>query len=133
MGRTVACSLRRAAPGLWQRKARPRDRGESVRMSPVRAEFLGLVDRLAARAPLPAVRAVHLPPPAADGTRDGEFCAVELEDGSLGLSFVLLGDTLARLRAPGRHDALTGMPAPALARCAGTPRRHGAGRRARRW
>jgi uncharacterized protein len=85
-------------------------------MSRIRAEFLGLVDRLAARAPLPAVRAVHLPPPAADGTRDGEFCAVELEDGSLGLSFVLLGDTLACLRAPGGFDALTGTPSLALAR-----------------
>ena len=54
--------------------------------------------------------------PAADGTRDGEFCAVELEDGSLGLSYVLLGDTLARLRAPGDLDALIGMPAVSLAR-----------------
>jgi len=85
-------------------------------MSSVASDLVGLVDRLAARRPLPAVRAVHLPPPAADATRDGEFCAVELEDGSLGLSFVLLGDTLARLRAPGALDGLAGLPAPALAR-----------------
>jgi uncharacterized protein (DUF4213/DUF364 family) len=85
-------------------------------MSSVAYDLVDLVDRLAACVPLPAVRAVHLPPPAADGTRDGEFCAVELEDGSLGLSYVLLGDTLARLRAPGGLDTLTGMPAAALAR-----------------
>jgi len=85
-------------------------------MSSVASDLVGFVDRLAARASLPAVRAVHLPPLAADGTRDGEFCAVELEDGSLGLSFVLLGDTLARLRAPGTLDGLAGLPAPALAR-----------------
>lgn len=85
-------------------------------MSSVASDLVDLVDRLAARVPLPGVRAVHLPPPAADGTRDGEFCAVELEDGSLGLSYVLLGDTLARLRAPGDLDALIGMPAVSLAR-----------------
>ncbi|QTN22109.1 hypothetical protein HZ992_18370 [Rhizobacter sp. AJA081-3] len=85
-------------------------------MNSVASDLVDFVDRLAARGPLPAVRAVHLPPPAADGTRDGEFCAVELEDGSLGLSFVLLGDTLARLRAPGSLDGLVGMPAPELAR-----------------
>ncbi len=85
-------------------------------MSSVASELVDFVNRLAARGPLPAVRAVHLPPPAADGTRDGEFCAVELEDGSLGLSFVLLGDTLGQLRAPGGLDALAGLPAPTLAR-----------------
>jgi uncharacterized protein (DUF4213/DUF364 family) len=51
-----------------------------------------------------------------EGSRDGEFCAVELEDGSLGLSFVLLGDTLARLRAPAGHPAVIGMAAIDLAR-----------------
>jgi uncharacterized protein len=85
-------------------------------MSSVASDLVGFVDRLAARASLPAVRAVHLPPPAADGTRDGEFCAVELEDGSLGLSFVLLGDTLAQLRSPGGLDALAGLPSATLAR-----------------
>lgn len=85
-------------------------------MSSVAFDLVELVDRPTARGPVPAVRAVHLPPPAADGTRDGEFCAVELEDGSLGLSYVLLGDTLAQLRAPGGLDALSGLPAPTLAR-----------------
>ncbi|MDH5538643.1 MAG: DUF364 domain-containing protein, partial [Rhizobacter sp.] len=49
-------------------------------------------------------------------TRDGEFCAIELDDGSLGLSFVLLGDTLADLRGSGEAQALAGMPALDLAR-----------------
>jgi uncharacterized protein (DUF4213/DUF364 family) len=62
------------------------------------------------------VRALHLPPPAVDGSRDGEFCAIELDDGSLGLSFVLLGDTLAALRAADGHAALAAMPALQLAR-----------------
>jgi len=85
-------------------------------MSAIAADLVALLERLARAGPLPCVRALHVPPPAADGTRDGEFCAIELDDGSLGLSFVLLGDTLATLRGPGAHTALAGMPALALAR-----------------
>lgn len=84
-------------------------------MRSCRDDLVVLATRLEALGPLPRVAALHLPPPAADGTRDGEFCAVELEDGSLGLSFVLLGDTLARLRA-GDAAALAGKPALELAR-----------------
>lgn len=88
-------------------------------MSNVALDLLALLERLAALGPLPRVKRLHLPPPAADGTRDGEFCAIELDDGSLGLSFVLLGDTLARLRnadAQAQADAVAGMPALELAR-----------------
>lgn len=62
--------------------------------------YLAQLERFAARAPLPRVRALHLPPASVDplpGDR-GEFCALELDDGSLGLSYVLLDDTLARMR-----------------------------------
>lgn len=68
-------------------------------MSEVARELVAAVGRLAERGPLPRVRALHLPPPEADGTRAGEFCALELEGGAVGLSYLLLGDTLARLRA----------------------------------
>ncbi|WP_298835684.1 DUF364 domain-containing protein [uncultured Piscinibacter sp.] len=85
-------------------------------MSDVAHDLLVLLERFAARCPLPRVHALHLPPPAADGTRDGEFCAIELDDGSLGLSFVLLGGTLAQLRAPGDRTGLLGMDSLALAR-----------------
>jgi uncharacterized protein len=85
-------------------------------MNAVAADLVALLERLACARPLPRVQALHLPPPTADGTRDGEFCAIELDDGSLGLSFVLLGDTLVTLRSPGAHTALAGMPALALAR-----------------
>jgi len=85
-------------------------------MSAFAADVVALLERLAQAGPLPRVHALHLPPLSADGTRAGEFCAVELEDGSLGLSFVLLGDTLADLRAPLGRAALVGMPALLLAR-----------------
>jgi hypothetical protein len=67
----------------------------------IAAELVAAVARLGERRRLPRVKALHLPPRDADGTRAGEFCALELEGGALGLSFVLLGDTRARLRAGG--------------------------------
>lgn len=84
-------------------------------MSSIARDLLSLLERLAVLGPLPRVKRLHLPPPAADGTRDGEFCAIELDDGSLGLSFVLLGDTLARLRASD-GEGIAGLPALDLAR-----------------
>lgn len=84
-------------------------------MSAIATDLLELLERLSALGPLPRVKRLHLPPPAADGTRDGEFCAIELDDGSLGLSFVLLGDTLARLRGVDA-DAVVGMASLDLAR-----------------
>jgi len=82
-------------------------------MSTVAGDLVALLERLARQRALPRVLALHLPPPSADGTRAGEFCAIELEDGALGLSFVLLGDTLAELRGA---PAQAGMPSLALAR-----------------
>lgn len=80
------------------------------------AEALALLDDLAARGPLPAVRALHLPPPpAGDGLR-GEFCAIALEDGALGLGYVLLGDTWAGLHQQGRQRVPPGSSPLALAR-----------------
>ena len=78
-------------------------------------ELLAQLDAFAQRGALPRVRALHLPPqPASDAPR-GEFCALELDDGSLGLSYVLLGDTLERLRAP-QAAGLAGADALSLAR-----------------
>ncbi|WP_157269481.1 Rossmann-like domain-containing protein [Azohydromonas aeria] len=83
-------------------------------------DALARVQALADFGPLPRVRALHLPPlPAADAMR-GEFAALELEDGSLGLSYVLLGDTWAGLRRHAQRHDLAGADALALARgCAG--------------
>ncbi len=64
---------------------------------------------------LPRIRALHLPPPPPPGGTKGEFCALELEDGSVGLSYVLLGDTWAALSASGLSETLPGQDALALA------------------
>ena len=64
-------------------------------------DALALLERFAARAPLPRVRALHLPPPPDPDGQRGEFCALALDDGSLGIAYVLLGDTLETLRRGG--------------------------------
>jgi uncharacterized protein (DUF4213/DUF364 family) len=69
-------------------------------------ECIAQLETLAQRHTLPRVQALHLPPEPAPGQARGEFCALALEDGSLGLSYVLLDDTLAQLR---QHDASLGL------------------------
>ena len=60
-------------------------------------ELLGQLTTFAEHCPVPRIRALHLPPLHQDADNKGEFCAIELDDGSIGLSFVLLDDTLAQL------------------------------------
>jgi uncharacterized protein len=60
-------------------------------------DYLAQLEKFAAQGPLPRVRALHLPPGRFAQDNRGEFCALELEDGSIGLSYVLLDDTLERL------------------------------------
>jgi uncharacterized protein (DUF4213/DUF364 family) len=61
-------------------------------------DALALLAEAAHEAPVPRVRALHLPPPPEPGRTRGEFGALELTDRTLGLAFVLLGDTWVRLR-----------------------------------
>jgi len=79
-------------------------------------DYLTQLERLGQRMKLPRVRALHLPPDPAPGEPRGEFCALELDDGSLGLSYVLLDDTLAQARLLDPAGGLAGSDALALAR-----------------
>lgn len=63
----------------------------------VAAEIVALLERLAQAAPPPRVRGLHLPPADKADEKEGEFCALELAGGIMGLSYVLLGDTRERL------------------------------------
>jgi uncharacterized protein (DUF4213/DUF364 family) len=78
-------------------------------------EYLAQLAAFAARGPLPRIKALHLPPAQDGADGKGEFCALELDDGSLGLSYVLLGDTLDRLRSGGEGHGLTGADPLAIA------------------
>ncbi len=80
------------------------------------ADYLAQLEALAAQGPLPRVRALHLPPNKRPTDNRGVFCAMELEDGSLGLSYVLLDDTLERLREGSDGLGLSGADALELAR-----------------
>ena len=50
------------------------------------------------------VRRVVLPPFAEKPGKEGEFCAVQLDDGAVGLSFAILGDTLRALHRTKNHE-----------------------------
>jgi uncharacterized protein len=78
-------------------------------------DLIAAIEGAFARAAPPPVTALHQPPAFTRGRKDGEFCAVELADGSIGLTYALLdgGVALNDVRLP---DALEGMPALALAR-----------------
>lgn len=78
-------------------------------------ELIALLERAQGLGPLPRVAALHLPHPDLAGGKEGEFCALELEDGSIGLSYVLLDDTLARLVGDDGRAGLKGLGALELA------------------
>jgi uncharacterized protein (DUF4213/DUF364 family) len=70
----------------------------STHTTPIASALLRQLDAIAQRHPAPRVRRLHLPNRLeSQGEMDAEFCAIELEDGAFGLSYVLLGDTLAAL------------------------------------
>jgi uncharacterized protein len=79
-------------------------------------ELIALLERFAARSKLPRIKAVHLPPLAAANSKNGEFCALELDDGSLGLSYVLLDDALGALTASQQLEGLCGQDSLGVAR-----------------
>ena len=82
----------------------------------VAAEMIALLEHAAERRPWPRVRALHLPPRPTPGDLRGEFCALELDDESLGLSYVLLGDTWAELTRQRQRLPVAGRDALDVAR-----------------
>ncbi|MCC6191614.1 MAG: hypothetical protein IT318_21515, partial [Anaerolineales bacterium] len=82
-------------------------------MRPITDVYVTLAERIAVRLGSPRVRSLHLPPPA--GAKHAEFCALELDDGSIGFSYIQLEGTEAPLRERGGRG-LPGLEAAALAR-----------------
>lgn len=78
-------------------------------MMPISHALISQLEAVAARFPPPAIAALHLPGdagPGAVGKRDAAFCAIELTDGAFGLSYLMLGDALARLRGDSHETSL---------------------------
>jgi uncharacterized protein (DUF4213/DUF364 family) len=73
--------------------------------------LLADLSRHLSRRTRPRVRALHLPPTPWNGNKDGEFGAIELDDGSLGLSYVLLDGSLHTLTAGHATGELIGADA----------------------
>lgn len=85
-------------------------------MKSIAATYVELAERISARLRSPRVWALHLPPEEKISGNHAEFCALELEDGSIGFSFILMGDTERLLHAGVSPEELRGMDALALAR-----------------
>lgn len=64
-------------------------------------DLLRAFELVTARRVLPRVSALHLPLESTCGRKQSAFCALELEDGTIGLAYVGLGYTRARLAALG--------------------------------
>ncbi len=80
-------------------------------MQPIAELYVELAERIVQRLGPARVRALHLQPP--DGGQPADFCALELEDGAIGLSYAQLEGVAAPLRA--RYDAGVAAGADALA------------------
>ena len=103
-------------PRAWCPVAKPGGH-DGISSTPRMTElYVVLAERIAARLGSPHVRALHLPPTEAAAEKDAEFCAIELEDGSIGFSYVWLGAVDDSLRARPAARAFPGMEAVALAR-----------------
>ena len=72
---------------------------------PIRRWLVEATQRIDAALGPARVERLVLPPPMENPGKEGEFCAVQLDDGSIGLAFTLLGDTLAALQARDRHGS----------------------------
>jgi uncharacterized protein (DUF4213/DUF364 family) len=70
-------------------------------LPPVRTWLVGAAQRIDAALGPARVARIVLPPLMEQPGKEGEFCAVELDDGSVGLAFTLLDGTLAALHARG--------------------------------
>lgn len=82
---------------------------KEVSASPVRRWLVDAAQRIDAALGPARVARVVLPPLADKPGKEGEFCAVQLDDGSVGLAFTLLDGTLAALHARGEQGGRTAM------------------------
>lgn len=85
---------------------------DRMTMVPITQALMAQLEAICADFPAPAIACLHVPADlgSPDGhTRDAAFCAIELQDGAFGLSYLLVGDTLRQLSAQALHgvDPLT--------------------------
>lgn len=76
---------------------------------PIRRWLVEAAQRIEAALGPARVARIVLPPRVDPSGKEGEFCAVQLDDGSVGLAFTLLDGTLAALHARGEQGGRTAM------------------------
>ncbi|MEO8543178.1 MAG: DUF364 domain-containing protein [Burkholderiaceae bacterium] len=72
--------------------------------TPISDALMAQLDAIHTSHPVPAIAGLHFPSDLrtpSTGARDAAFCAIELQDGAFGLSYLLLGDTLRKLLSTG--------------------------------
>lgn len=88
--------------------------------TPITQALVAQLEAIACRFATPAIAGLHVPSdlgPASSGARDAAFCAIELQDGAFGLSYLMLGDTLRGLASNDSvQGSLAGQSPLALAR-----------------
>ncbi len=84
--------------------------------TPIADALLALIESRLGRSDRPRVAALHLPPAPGSGGKDAEFGAIALDNGALGLSYLLLDDTALALRGTAAGAPLIGRDALGLAR-----------------
>jgi GNAT superfamily N-acetyltransferase len=77
--------------------------------SPVRRWLIDAAQRIDAALGPARVKRIVLPPQVDQPGKEGEFCAVQLDCGSVGLAFTLLDGTLAALHARGADSGRAAM------------------------
>jgi uncharacterized protein (DUF4213/DUF364 family) len=70
-----------------------------VNVPPIRRWLVEAAERIDSTLGPSRVKRVVLPPVAENPGKEGEFCAVQLDDGSVGLAFAILDNTLPALHA----------------------------------
>lgn len=91
-------------------------------MRPIADIYLELAEDISTCLRSPRIRDLHLPPSQPGAGMAAEFCALELDDGAVGFSYVRMDDTERLLRASDAVPGCRGMTALDLAR--GYPKDH---------
>jgi len=67
-----------------------------------------MIEYIAANVALPAIKSLYIPPPEAAESKNGEFGVMTLEDGTVGLVYLLLSDTLAAIQSKEIAEGVVG-------------------------
>ncbi len=84
-------------------------------MIPISQALVSQLEAICRRFAPPAIAALHVPGSsgtATNGKRDAAFCAIELQDGAFGLSYLMLGDTLDRMTGNAKDASSLARPMP---------------------